>query len=331
MNKANKFYRDALGRIKLYGVVLAVIGLMCAQLAYIQSLERKVDKTEAHTAEVVRQTEAFRESHCSGKEKIQQGTATYAIKSTGYDRVYHVHVPASYRPNERTAAIVNYDGIDGGGIKMEGYSNVDSLPVIAIYPDSLMGTSGFTAWQGAPYSLSGNYDVQFTKDMLSDVKQRYCVDESSVFAIGMSNGGGFAVIANCQLPNTFRAIASLSGAYYTGCEGNVKPGGSLLALHSVTDPQVPFQGSSTKGVPAITDWAAQQAKARSCQSSKRKTDIYGSEQYEWSKCDQHAKVRLLVLQGQSHGWLAMPQTPSPFAPNTASYIWSFFKATMSDK
>lgn len=328
MKHANSLYQATLDRIKLYGIVLFVLGLMCAQLAYAQSLTQKIEKIEAHTAQTNKQLAEFRESHCVGKEKIQLGsTATYTLNSGGYERTYHVHISSTYRPSDRSPVIVNYDGIDGGGIKMEGYSNVDSLPVIAVYPDSLMGTRGFTAWQGAPYSLEGDYDVQFTKDMMTEVNQRYCVDSSKVFAIGMSNGGGFAVIANCKLPGMFRAIASLSGAYYTGCTGSETPSGSLLALHSATDPQVPFQGSSTKGVPAISEWAGQQAKARQCGASAHTTDVYGSEQYDWTGCKETARVRLLVLQNQPHGWLSMPYTPSPLAPNMASYIWSFFKAT----
>ena len=331
MNHARIVYRATLDRIKLYGVVLIALGLMCAQLAYVQSLERKIEKTEERTAETNRHTASFRDSHCVGKEKIQQGTSTYTLTSAGYNRVYHVHIPTSYKANEKMPVIVNYDGIDGGGIKMESYSNVDSLPVIAVYPDSLMGTRGFTAWQGAPYSLGGDYDVQFTKDMMHDLQQRYCADATKVFAIGMSNGGGFAVIASCQLPGTFKAIASLSGAYYTGCSGNEKPSGSLLALHSAADPQVPLQGSLTKGVPVVTEWAGQQAKARNCQKNTRSTDIYGAERFTWRSCQDNALVRLVVLQNQPHGWLALPHAQGIKAPNTAEYVWTFFKETMRAK
>jgi len=332
MKHANSLYKATLDRIKLYGIVLFVLGLMCAQLAYAQSLTQKIEKIEAHTAQTNKQLAEFRESHCVGKEKIQLGsTATYTLNSGGYERTYHVHISSTYRPSDRSPVIVNYDGIDGGGIKMEGYSNVDSLPVIAVYPDSLMGTRGFTAWQGAPYSLEGDYDVQFTKDMMTEVNQRYCVDSSKVFAIGMSNGGGFAVIANCKLPGMFRAIASLSGAYYTGCTGSETPSGSLLALHSATDPQVPFLGSSTEGVPAVTGWATKQAKDRQCRITKHTPSIKGTEQYEWTGCKDDVSVRLVVIQEQPHGWLAISNAQGVEASNTAGYIWSFFKGSMSAK
>ncbi len=332
MTRAHRIYKATLDRMKLYGLVFVAIGLMCAQLAYVQSLNKIVEMTEARTAQTNRELAEYRASHCVGREKIQtHAAAAYSVNSAGHERTYHVHVPDSYNPSNRYPVIVNYDGIDGGGLKMEGYSNVDSLPVIAVYPDSLMGTSGFTAWQGAPYSLAGDYDVQFTKAMMNEVKQQYCVDDAKVFGIGMSNGGGFVVIANCQLPGMFKAIASLSGAYYTGCEGASKPSGSLLALHSATDPRVPFQGSTTKGVPAVTEWAGLQAKARACQKAAKNSDVYGTERYDWTGCNEGTKVRLIVLQNQPHGWLAPPYTQASEAPNTAGYIWSFFKESMRAK
>ena len=312
----------------LYIIVLIAFVLMCTHRVVIEVLAANIEKNDAATAQVRRETLALQQSHCTGKQRVQQGaTTTYTLSSGGYERTYHVHVPNAYKPSQKYPVIVNYDGIDGGGMKMESYSSVDELPVIAVYPDSLMGTTGFTAWQGAPYSLEGDYDVQFTKDMLEAVNQNYCTDPSKVFAIGMSNGGGFVVIADCKLPGVFQAIASSSGAYYTACDDTTTKRASLLALHSAIDPQVPYVGSATKGVPAVNEWAQQQAMQRVCKTSTH-TSVYGSQHLEWKDCRDGGRVLLVVLQDQPHGWLSVPSAPGLGSPNTAEYIWSFFKSTI---
>lgn len=315
-------------RIAVYLSFLIIIGLMVGQTLASWSLGKTITQTDDRLTQMREDESEYQATHCTAKQEVQQGTTTdYTIQSAGYARTYRVHIPASYRPSEKTPLIINYDGIHGGGKKMELYSSMDTLPVIAVYPDSMPGKSGFTAWQGAPYSLDGNYDIEFTKDMIHEITTRYCVDTERIFAVGMSNGGGFVMIASCELPGVFRAVASLSGAYYTKCTTPLERPSSLLALHSMTDKQVPFLGSPTKGVPPIKEWALQQASDRGCLQRKETHNVYGSEQLDWSKCIDNTQVRLVVIQGQSHGWLTIPRAKAVVAPTMANYIWSFFKET----
>ena len=65
---------------------------------------------------------------------------------------------------------------------------------------------------------------------------RYNVDHDRIYAVGMSNGGGFAALLGCRMPEQFRAIASVAGAYYPGTyEGCAEGPVAFLEIHGGKD------------------------------------------------------------------------------------------------
>lgn len=284
------------------------------------------------------QASEYQKAYCTASFSAVKAntTTTYTMSSDGYARAYRVHTPRDYDPTVRYPMILNFDGIGGSGSRIEAYSHIDSLPVIAVYPDSLRGKQGFTAWQGAPYSLKGDYDTQFVRDLLTTVPENYCVDSTNVFAVGMSNGGGFAAIVACSLSDKFRAVASLSGAYYAKC-GETTGTPSLLIVHSESDKQVPYDGSTKRGLPAVMQWATREASERDCQSME-KNNAKNSDTavksntlitYNWQGCRDGSLLQLVVVKNQSHGWLQIPRSPGSTSSSTATYIWDFFQRAAS--
>ncbi len=305
----------------------AVAALLVAMLSvHIQSLSVRIGSLESQVATAERQVAAFERSFCStGAAEVRDGvTIRHTIQSGDTARTYQVHTPPNYDPSIRYPVIVNFDGIEGSGDRMEAYSGMDNLPVIAVYPDSIPGTLGFTAWQGAPYSLKGDYDTNFVEAMLDELPSNYCIDNGKVFAVGMSNGGGFAMLAACELPDRIRAVASISGAYYESCRVR-KHQPSLLAIHSASDKQIPFEGAKSRKLPKVTDWAQREARYRGCEQSSKSTEPNGSSRYDWTGCRDDSTVRLVVLENQNHGWLYLPGSAQNSSPTITSYIWDFFK------
>jgi poly(3-hydroxybutyrate) depolymerase len=114
---------------------------------------------------------------------------------------------------------------------------INNAGFIAVYPlgglTTLNGGLG-TAWQGAPYANSSFDDVcspallshchetlthvqiQFTKDMITDISKNLCVDTTRIYATGKSNGGGFVNLLMCTptVANLFAAFAPISPALY---------------------------------------------------------------------------------------------------------------------
>lgn len=305
--------------------MLGVVGL----LLHVKMLSLEIETLEREVATLSVEADAYDRSFCStvGLHAKDATTTRFSLESNGQQRTYQVHTPRNYDPTIRYPVVVNFDGIDGNGARMERYSGINELPVIAVYPDSLPGKTGFTAWQGAPYSLDGDYDIAFVRQMMQSLPSQYCIDSARVFAVGMSNGGGFAMIAACRLSDTFAAVASIAGAYYTSCEDAPRQP-SVLAIHSKGDKQVPFTGSRVKKLPQVVEWAERQAKDRDCKQATKNNAEQGAMQYDWVACEDGSIVRLLVLQNRGHGWVLLPADMQYATPTTAGYIWNFFESSV---
>ena len=207
---------------------------------------------------------------------------------------------------------------------MEGYSGLDELPAVVVYPDSLPGKLTFTAWEGAPYSVDGDRDVQFVSDILKTIPSQYCVDSTRIFAVGMSNGGAFATTVGCKLGDQIKAVASVSGAYYQSCRSEERTP-SLLVVHSQDDRQAPFKGVVARRLPPVPQYVEQQAIERHCKTDVQ--DVYTGKAtyYKWVDCDDNSSVQFVVLRKQAHGWLTLPQVSVQQTQGTAGYIWKFFE------
>lgn len=300
----------------------AIVGL----IANTQILSSRLDSSRQASEQLSSDLESLKKSRCQRFYDIitPDTTTVHEINSGGGNRVYRVHTPPDYDARLRYPVVLSFDGISGGGANMAAYSGLEDAPAITVYPDSLVGPQNFTAWQGAPYSPVGIDDVQFVRDILDTLPDQYCVDGSKTFAVGMSNGGSFAVIAGCELGARIKAVASVSGAYFTDCAGRGKLP-SLLALHSRDDRQVPFDGSKKRRLPDVQSWIGRQIKLRGCKWSSSRAILNGAISRTWSDCENETTVELLIIKDQQHGWLQLPISGADQPPGTAGYIWRFFE------
>ena len=252
------------------------------------------------------------QSLSSQLEKSRKDTAALQQQLASYD----VHIPKNYDQGVRYPVILSFDGINGTGERMRGYSHLDTIDAIVIYPNSLPGKKGYTAWQGAPYSLDGDYDIQFVKNILETLETSYCVDTDYIFAVGMSNGGGFATLVGCAFGDQIRGVVSISGAYYTDCK-QVGRAPSFLIAHSIDDKQVPFDGSTVRKLPPVKKWVEDQAVHRACKDPQPVRTTEGAEYYDWRGCINDSTIEFVVVKNQPHGWLQLP-APTAGDPSTST-------------
>lgn len=311
--------------ISSFAILVVAVGLL---LIKNQSLEARLGVLEASTIVAEKKIAQFERSYCStDTTSLQQGaTVRHAITVGTANRSYQVHTPKDYDPSVKYPVVISFDGIEGSGSRMEGYSGIDALPVIAVYPDSLVGAQGFTAWQGAPYSRKGTDDIAFIKAVLDDLPAKYCIDITRTFAVGMSNGGGFALLAGCELGDRIRAVATVSGAFYSACR-NEQHTPSLLVVHSMQDKQVPFWGAANRALPAIPKVLSTQATERHCDEAPARSTKGTVTTTTWSGCRDESILRLVTLKKQPHGWLQIQQE-NPAVVTTAEYVWDFFEEVM---
>jgi polyhydroxybutyrate depolymerase len=89
-------------------------------------------------------------------------------------------------------------------------------------------------------------DIGYLDDVLADIRRRYEVDATRVFALGVSNGGFMAHAWACRPESGLTAIASISGAAPGPSDPPCAPGRpvSVLAVHGDRDEVVAFDGGT---------------------------------------------------------------------------------------
>ncbi|WP_437475654.1 prolyl oligopeptidase family serine peptidase [Sorangium sp. So ce1014] len=94
----------------------------------------------------------------------------------------------------------------------------------------------------------GGRDIAFLRAMLDRLGADLCIDESKIFSTGFSYGGMMSYAIGCAMGDTFRAIASMSGALYSGCEDGDSPV-AMWGAHGDADDVVPVEnGRSARDV-----------------------------------------------------------------------------------
>ncbi|KAI0380790.1 carbohydrate esterase family 1 protein [Hypomontagnella monticulosa] len=199
-----------------------------------------------------------------GKTHILPGITSYhSMTSSGRERKYSVHLPSNYSDTAPYPVVLGFHGSSSIGLFFEVDTGLSSdkfsANKIMVYPDGIGG-----AWAGANYSeISVDEDLQFVSDLLDEIRGEYCIDDSRIYATGMSNGGGFVNTIACNaIGAQFAAFAPASGSYYTDNDAQhstCKPARQpipLLEIHGGNDKSVLYAGGAGEGgdEPAISTW-----------------------------------------------------------------------------
>ena len=172
------------------------------------------------------------------------------IQSSNRTRTYTIHTPSTYTPTTQYPLIIGYHGSSSIGLFFSADTHLSSPEYTAnkimVYPDGIGG-----AWAGANYSSTTvDEDLQFTWDMLADIRANYCIDSARIYATGISNGGGFVGTLACNgtVGGEFAALAPIAGAFYTdnrgpddGCEPARSPM-PIMEFHGGADADVFYNG-----------------------------------------------------------------------------------------
>ncbi|KAK4686350.1 polyhydroxybutyrate depolymerase, partial [Tremellales sp. Uapishka_1] len=262
---------------------------------------------------------------CIGVAAAQTaGTSRNITLASG--RTYLLHVPADYNASCSHPLVLSFHGADGTSTKQERLSQLSTdglkiggLPILAAYPQGVPNTTaGHSAtWYSAPYANNTVDDVQFTKDILTDVSANFSVNPARIYASGKSNGGGFTAYLACR-PDTsliFAAFAPVSPALYpeslafSGC--NPSRPIPLINSHGVVDQTIPFYGrndsktglygvgTSTINVP---QWREEWAIRNGCPNGNatRTTMPYNQTIEQVWRCDE--PVEAFTVANLGHSW-----------------------------
>jgi len=233
-------------------------------------------------------------------------TTELSIATPAGSRDFYIHLPNGFTNNTVYPLVVFYPGKGASAEAAKSAYGLDKLPSIVAYPFPTHGKDGFLSWQGAPYS-SGSNDVGFTSAILDKLQSELCIDKSRIYAVGMSNGGGFVSLLSCTLSDRFAAVAIMSGAFYQP-DGSCQPSRAipLLNIHGDSDPVVPYAGSTVRQLPPIDDWVSMRARMDGCGSSATTYPNVSTTVTTWNNCASGSVVQNIRVNGGGHDWGQIP-------------------------
>jgi len=160
---------------------------------------------------------------------------TCSLDVDGMTRTYYLQLPSDYAPSKPYPVIFQFHPLGGSAEQALTLYRLNTGIPEAIYvtPQGLV-SNGNAGWPN-----TNDQDIDFVKAMVSMVQTTYCVDNARIFSVGFSYGGMMSYAIGCELADTFRAIAPMSGALYSGCKGDMKPI-AMWGSHGTSDTVVPI-------------------------------------------------------------------------------------------
>jgi polyhydroxybutyrate depolymerase len=181
------------------------------------------------------------------------GDYQFSMAHKGLTRLYRVHVPASYRADSPAPLLMAFHG-GGGDMNYQAndthyglISLSEAKGAVLVFPNgfSKLRSGKFATWNAGHCCGDARDkdidDVGFVRQILADVTRQLSIDRQRVYATGMSNGAMMAYRLACEMPDAFKAIATVAGTDNTqGCTPAVPV--SVLHIHAQNDDRVLFNG-----------------------------------------------------------------------------------------
>jgi polyhydroxybutyrate depolymerase len=281
----------------------------------------------------------------------QPGDYTATFVHDGLTRMYRVHVPPAYKSATSTPLLV---ALHGGGGNMDYQasdkyyglvSKSDKEGFIVVFPNgfSKLKSGKFATWN-AGACCGGARDAKvddagFIKQVINKLAEQLNIDRSRIFATGMSNGGLMSYRLACEMPDTFKAIASVAGTdNTTTCQP--KSPISILHIHARDDDHVLFTGgagpqafkdtSKVTNFTSVPDTISKWVKFNHCNSNpKRVMDKPDAYCEVYSQCQGNVEVQLCVTTTGGHSWPGGIKPRGNQSGSTAisadDVMWDFFK------
>jgi polyhydroxybutyrate depolymerase len=203
------------------------------------------------------------------------------------NRTYLYYIPSSYDGSEAVPLLFSFHGMGSSGEEQIDLSKFDELAeqegFIAVFPDStnlprdeespcypslialesanpLFASIDLIQWNiGTNLSLqycAGVDDVGFTSDMVDWFDDNYNIDESRIYATGMSNGAQFSHYVALMLPYTFAGIAPVCSPLTTNTTWEGVTPTTVIMMMGTSDPIVPYDGEPLASIYSTDDTIA---------------------------------------------------------------------------
>jgi polyhydroxybutyrate depolymerase len=267
----------------------------------------------------------------------------FSMTFDSYERTYLLHLPTSYTGEEVLPMIIAMHGGFGSADNLQNQSKLsekaDTENFIVVYPEGVKGgVLDIRTWNAGwccGYASNSNIDdVGFIDAMLDTLIQKYAIDTTRIYAIGMSNGGFMAYRLACELSNRIAAIAPVSASMaMTDCYPS-RPV-PIIHFHSFLDSNVPYKGGVGDGVsnhynPPLDSVLNAWATMDNC--VVQNDTIMSNSEYThvaWSGGNCGSEIQLYITEDGGHSWPGGRQTivgdPVSNYINADDLMWDFFQ------
>lgn len=203
------------------------------------------------TLEIVIDSQTTTCEGCGKTDHLQSGFAK--LTSDDIERDYYIKIPGDYDPDKSYKLIFcihwwggTMNDVISGGMIGGPYYGLEALAdnsAIFVAPNGLEDDGNPRGWANP-----GGRDMRFIRALLDHINSNLCIDQQRIFSIGFSYGGMMSFAIGCAMSDVFRAIAPMSGAFYSGCDSSSTTGGGPIAVwmaHGKTDGTVPIEHGKT--------------------------------------------------------------------------------------
>ena len=272
-----------------------------------------------------------------------QTTVVDTFEHDGLMRDYILYLPANLQAG--APLIINLHGYTGSAFGQLIYSEMndvaDANGIAICYPEGSVDDFGFQHWNSGIIGDTVD-DIGFLTSLAGALQIEYNLDPERTFSCGFSNGGMMSYHLACNSPDTFKAVAAVSGSMttptYTNC--NSGPAVPVFAIHGTLDLVVPYNGSD---IP-VAGWGTFQSvdevmlfwdEHNSCSAVEEGSldnvslfDFCTVDTWKWSDCDGGNENWLYRVNGGGHTWpgaipaIAFGNTNQDFV--ASEEIWNFF-------
>ncbi len=264
-----------------------------------------------------------------------------AVLTGGQKRPYLLHVPKTYQPNHPTPLVICLHGFAEWPAHLMRLSHwnrlADEYGFLVVYPSGSGFPLRWHCYGRLNPAGAAQQDVQFISDLIDQLKKDYSIDETRLYANGLSNGGGMSFLLACRLSERIAAIGCVGGAYLLPwTEYRPKRPVPAIVFHGTADPIVPYHGGPSGmfkiPFPDIPQWVQTLARSNGCQSGPARLPEIGSVSgVRYRGGTNNAEVLFYTVAGGGHSWPGGRKMPTFIVGHTTPdadatrLMWSFFQ------
>jgi polyhydroxybutyrate depolymerase len=181
----------------------------------------------------------------------QKGKSYHFVDSVmvdGVQRHFQVHVPPGYDRNRPLPVVLIFHGLQMNSTMMVGMTGFNPVSdhnnFIAVYGEGVNNR-----WSDGRTS-SGVDDVAYVTSLLDKLAKEVNIDRRRVYACGISNGGFFAQVLACTIPDKIAAAGVVASTMMDRTQGMMQGSKAvpIVFFLGTDDPLLPWADGRNKDI-----------------------------------------------------------------------------------